>query len=361
MAGYEGPGKCAPSSVLIPHICQICIEDGECIAAESYCTVCNEFHCSACSNVHRRSRGTRQHQLLDRDDMSTRPIEHASEQVQENTSEFCEDHPNGLIKYFCPQHKTLHCGDCVVLKTHPCQLEVISTVAEGFVDSEAYRNIKSSINQFKEDVFKTKDDMVTLSSCVDNAEKEDIAKVIEFENQVTKSLQEHVKKLTSQIASTHQDLQFKLAALLERTSKAKMEATRLNDAIKHNENNTMLFISSYRSLMKVAGVEDRVKKIVEEQKKVPKYAFVQNNDTEAKLASPTWIGEYRKVQSDVIKDETNMKPGKIIIHCKQVLGMPCVLFCYKNVTYCLPLLITVLILILVCCKYFTITTIDDVK
>jgi len=129
--------------------------------------------------------------------MPTGPIEHASEQVQENTSEFCEDHPKELIKYFCPKHKTLHCGDCSALKGHPCQLEVISTVASGFVDSKAYRNIKSSINQPKEKVYKAKDDIVTLSSFADYAEKEVIAKVKEFQQRIIKSLQVHVNELTS--------------------------------------------------------------------------------------------------------------------------------------------------------------------
>jgi len=69
--------------------------------------------------------------------------------------------------------------------------------------------------------------------------------------------------------------------------------------------------------MKVAGMADSVKQIVQEHKNVPKYEFVQNKDTEAKLVSPTWIGEYQKVESDIIKGDTNIKPGKAlcIVEC----------------------------------------------
>jgi len=302
MSDLEVPGKCAPTPLRDQRYCQVCIEGGECLPAETYCTVCREFLCYVCSNVHRRSRALRQHRLLEKDEMPTKDVSCSPEQDYENTSEFCEEHPKELIKYFCPQHRTLHCGDCSVLKTHPCQMEVISRVAEGFIDSKAYRNIKSSINQLKEEVVKTKDDLVTLSSCVDNAEKEDIAKVNAIQQRIMKSLQEHVNELTSQIASTNQTSKFKIAALLEQSTEVEMEATRLTDDIENNENNdTMLFISSYRSLMKVAGLTDSVKQIVQEHTNVPKYEFVQNKVTEAKLVSPTWIGEYRKVQSDVIK------------------------------------------------------------
>jgi len=313
MAESEVPGRSAPPTNPDLRQCQLCIEGGNSVAAEAFCTVCNEFQCSACSNAHRRSRVSRHHKLLDAGEMPSGPIEHEPEQVQDNTSEFCDEHPKELIKYFCPQHKTLHCGDCSALKTHSCQLEVISTVAGGFVNSEAYTGIKSNIDQLKEDVCKTKYDLVTVSSFVDNAEKEDIAKVNEIQQRIIKSLQEHVNELTSQISSNNQTAKFKLAALLEQSTEVEMEANRLIDDIENNENNnTMLFISSYRSLMKAAGMADNVKQIVQEHKNVPKYEFVQNKDTEANIVSPTWIGEFRQVQSDVIKDETNMKPGKTL-------------------------------------------------
>jgi len=70
--------------------------------------------------------------------------------------------------------------------------------------------------------------------------------------------------------------------------------------------------------MKVSGMADSVKQIEQKYKIVPKYEFVQNKDTEAKLVSPTWIGEYRKVQSDVIRGDTDMKPGKALCIVKCV-------------------------------------------
>ena len=311
MAGLEVPGKCAPKFFRDQRYCQVCIEGGVCLPAEVYCTVCREFLCSVCSNVHRRSRALRHHPLLEKDQMPIKDVSCIPEQDHENTSEFCEEHPKELIKYFCPQHRTLHCGDCSVLKTHPCQMDVISRVAEGFVDSKAYMNTKSSIDQLKYDICKMKNNIVTLSSFVDSAEKEDIAKVKEIQQRIMRSLQEHVNELTSQISSNNQTSKFKLAALLEQSTEVEMEAARLTDDLKNNENNnTMLLISSYRSLMKVADMADNVKQILQEHKNVPKYEFVRNKDTEAKLVSPTWIGEYRNVQTDDIKDETNLKPGK---------------------------------------------------
>jgi len=72
MADFEVPGQFPRiPDTDAPH-CQLCIEDGECVRAEAYCTIDKEFLCAGCSNAHRRSKTTRNHPLLDNENMPTK-------------------------------------------------------------------------------------------------------------------------------------------------------------------------------------------------------------------------------------------------------------------------------------------------
>jgi len=108
--------------------------------------------CTVCSNVHRRSKATRNHTLLANDEM---PTESPPEST-ENLSEYCEDHPRELIKYFCPTHKSLHCGDCIVQSKHRCEMEMISTVSGNFKESSDYRDIEMKICALNDNACKNK-------------------------------------------------------------------------------------------------------------------------------------------------------------------------------------------------------------
>jgi len=205
MANLELLGSLPPVSNPDAPYCQICIEGGDSIAAEAYCTVCKEFQCSVCSNVHRRSRGTRTHQMLDKESMPTKTAGQDHELRHENMGEFCDEHPYELIKYFCPKHQSLHCGDCVVLNQHPCKLEMIATVSVNFKDSSVYQAIKSKIYQLTNDVCEDTAELEKQTLALDDSEQKDKTQVLDFQSKVIASLNEKFRILTSQIAKIHQD------------------------------------------------------------------------------------------------------------------------------------------------------------
>ena len=94
MANIELPESSPPVSDQDAPYCQMCIEGGDSIAAEAYCTVCKEFQCLMCSNMHRRSRGTRTHHMLDKESMPTKIADQDHKSRHNNLSVFCEEHPH---------------------------------------------------------------------------------------------------------------------------------------------------------------------------------------------------------------------------------------------------------------------------
>jgi len=227
-----------------PH-CQLC---DNCVAAEAYCKVCKEFMCSACSNAHRRSRGTRHHQLLDKESMPSDIPGNDYEPSHEILSEYCEEHPHELIKYFCPQHQSLHCGDCVVLSQHKCKMEVISKVSFGFKDSGMYKDVKFNISQLADDVCEHTIELEKQTKILDDKEQNDKTQVLDFQSKVIARLNEKFQSLTAQIAQSSQESKVSLSLLQQKAKENEVEATGLKTELVNNESNdVLLFISTYKS------------------------------------------------------------------------------------------------------------------
>jgi len=240
MSNIESPGRSPPVSNPDAPYCQICIEGGGSVAAEAYCTVCKEFQCSVCSNVHRRSRATRTHHMLEKESMPSKTAGQDPESRHENLGEFCEEHPHELIKYFCPKHRSLHCGDCVVLYQHPCKLEVIANVSVNFKDSSVFQDIKSKIDKLTDDVCEDTAKLEKQTVALDDSEQKDKTQVLDFQSKVIASLNEKFRNLTSQIAEIHRDSKLTLFNLQELSKENEAEATGLKADIERNESNSVL-------------------------------------------------------------------------------------------------------------------------
>ena len=291
MADLEVPGKVP----LIPDTdapyCQLCIEGGECVLAEAYCTIDKEFLCSGCSNAHRRSKTTRNHPLLDKENM---PSKVGVEEVHENISEYCEKHSRELIKYFCPEHQSLLCGDCIAFDAHTCKVKAIGNVSKSFIDSSVYKDIKSHINKLADNACKTTAALEKKGIDIDNSERKDKDEVGDFQSHVIACLNEKFQKLTSQITATSQEFKVKLIHLQERSKATEAEATRLKADMEENEsNNVLLFISAHRAQQRANLIPDKLHRIEEEIGKIPTYEFTPSSKFNEALNGSNSIGIYR--------------------------------------------------------------------
>ncbi|XP_052778022.1 transcription intermediary factor 1-beta-like [Mya arenaria] len=127
--------------------CQHCIQDGETVPAEAFCTVCKEVLCSTCINAHRKLNITKTHALLNKSEM---PTSLDMPEYDDECTEPCDVHPKELIKYFCRNHRSLNCGHCVVQNHRSCIVDVIADISEAFKDGQGYGdNIKTIVEVFQ--------------------------------------------------------------------------------------------------------------------------------------------------------------------------------------------------------------------
>ena len=84
------------------------------VQAAFYCSVCDDFCCEPCLQVHNSFKANRSHLVHGRDKM-----ENWGQQAQTFTSQLpteeCSDHPGEWLKMICLNHTTLCCSACVVL------------------------------------------------------------------------------------------------------------------------------------------------------------------------------------------------------------------------------------------------------
>ncbi|XP_052809424.1 transcription intermediary factor 1-beta-like [Mya arenaria] len=132
------------ASVLCATFCQPCSQDGETLQAEPYCTVCKEFMCSNCTNVHKKLKMSKFHALLDKSRM---PIAMQGESDAPQSTETCNIHPEELIKYFCSPHQSLNCGHCLAKEHRTCHVDIISEISRGFKGKKEYTDISKAISE----------------------------------------------------------------------------------------------------------------------------------------------------------------------------------------------------------------------
>jgi hypothetical protein len=116
--------------------CEPCQITGKCTQSDGYCKDCEENMCTKCFQNHATGKLCRNHVMsplgqgiLDGKD-------------RERSNEKCKTHTSEYIKYYCPKHDMVTCGDCNVADHHGCKMEFISIVSKRFENSSEFKDIE---------------------------------------------------------------------------------------------------------------------------------------------------------------------------------------------------------------------------
>ncbi|XP_052778409.1 transcription intermediary factor 1-alpha-like [Mya arenaria] len=180
------PGKTvamAKASASDHTYCQPCAEEGNKISPDAFCPICKEFLCSNCARVHRNMKLTKSHALQDKSSMPS--SFHGEESEEENYIEICQRHGKEFIKYFCPNHDELLCGDCVVEKMHrSCDIDKISQVAKRYKEGAEYNNLKTGLDQMVRDIGELSNNILASTKSVDEEGLTNINELRKFRNEI---------------------------------------------------------------------------------------------------------------------------------------------------------------------------------
>jgi hypothetical protein len=121
-------------------LCQPCECDGETVEAEAFCETCNEFICSSCLKTHRKLTLSKNHVIKSKDEM---PI--SRKKQKDPCTELCSVHQTEIIKFYCEDHHSVGCRDCMVLSHKTCSVKLVNDVSDNYDTCEELVQIRKKM------------------------------------------------------------------------------------------------------------------------------------------------------------------------------------------------------------------------
>jgi len=233
----EVDGRLADSTGVVEW-CQQCTDAGNNVTAVKFCSVCQDWLCSACTDFHRRFKASKHHTLFDKNALpvSFQDIE------QENKTKYCKTHPNELLRYFCPTHKTLHCGDCAASSS--CKMDKISNVCKDIINDEGFKELQSNIKLLMRETSALESSVNEMKTSVQEKGARDVAEVERFEQLIIAKLKSHSRSLKDDINIATSESQFQLEGVIGRCNEIRSVGEQLSKELDETiENNSEVFIS----------------------------------------------------------------------------------------------------------------------
>ncbi|XP_052815518.1 uncharacterized protein LOC128242416 [Mya arenaria] len=278
--------------------CQPCGEGGKRAVAQGFCQTCEEYMCAPCVEYHKRLKMSRNHILLSKDKMPS--FYPSTKKSAIADTDYCNNHPKEMIKFYCPTHGDLGCGDCVVLDHRSCKVDYIADVAKEFVIGNEFRELEPSIKQAEDLLSGLVSNVKEIFGEVENQSKVEIDKLRKFRAEINTYLDRREKELLDNIEKVKTEDENALTALktdceLMKTGLEAMRTELTSGDVSVNQ----LYVTARRGRKELWGMYNSMKKMVD-RVNARKYQFTKDADTERLLGSIMGIGtldvagEFRK-------------------------------------------------------------------
>ncbi|XP_045172647.2 transcription intermediary factor 1-beta-like [Mercenaria mercenaria] len=122
--------------------CLPCKQDGSWVPAYGYCKDCAKHLCETCYKSHRTPAPCRNHILLGKTKM---PNTLSPGTTYLDLTETCDQHHGKAIEYFCKDHESLGCSQCMTMSHINCKLDYIPDVSKNYTASSQYQCLLKSL------------------------------------------------------------------------------------------------------------------------------------------------------------------------------------------------------------------------
>ena len=177
-------------------------------AAESRCSDCGIFLCQFCTESHKRSRATKQHELMTIEELKSSP---GPQKIADKIR--CPKHKDEIIKLFCKTCQTTICRDCTIVDHRQHEYAFVEEVAV-----EKKRHLQSNLEEVKERKERVVQGMVNLKKIDESLEakkKSTIAEINHHFGQLAKAVESRKMEMVEQATSLTNGKQKKIHAQLE--------------------------------------------------------------------------------------------------------------------------------------------------
>ncbi|XP_052817391.1 uncharacterized protein LOC128243581 [Mya arenaria] len=244
--------------------------------------------CAPCVEYHKRLKMLRNHILLSKDRMpSFYPTTKKSAIAD---TDYCNHHPQEMIKFYCPTHGDLGCGDCVVLDHRSCKVDYIADVAKEFVIGNEFRELEPSINRAEDLLSGLVSNVKEIFGNVENQSKVEIDKLRKFRVEINTYLDRCEKELLDNIEKVKTEDENALTALKTdcELMKTRLEAIRA-ELTSGDVSVNQRYVTARRGMKELRGINDNMEKMADRMN-ARKYRFTKDAGTERLLGSKMGLG-----------------------------------------------------------------------
>ena len=272
-------------------ICQPCSEGGDTMTAVKFCSVCKEWMCCNCTNCHRRFKATRTHTLLDKDAVSHSTTEHEPE----NITYHCAIHPTELIKYYCPKHSMLHCGDCAASVS--CKMNKLSSMSSSIRNNEEFVELQSNIVQLVKDADALESKVNTMIESAVEQGTSHLDQVARHEQFLIEKIKTHSASLKDDINIATSEAKYQLGSVIDMCADIRSVGEQFGQTLDGGVNGPEVFIAFIKAkpVFQSKSVE-----LIEagNQTNVKQYKFKKCVDLETMLQTTKSFGTYVVEEKD---------------------------------------------------------------
>ncbi|XP_052818300.1 uncharacterized protein LOC128244325 [Mya arenaria] len=268
--------------------CQPCGEGGKRSVAQGICQTCEEYMCAPCVEYHKRLKMSRNHILLSKDKMPS--FYPSTKKSAIADTDYCNNHPKEMIKFYCPTHGDLGCGDCVVLDHRSCKVDFIADVAKEFVTAKEFRELEPSIKRTEDLLSEFISNVKEIFGDVKDQSKVQIDKLRKFRAEINTYMDRREKELLDNIERVKGEDDNMLTALktdceLMKDGLEAMRTELTSDDVPVNQR----YVTARRGQKELRGINEGIKMIAGRMK-ARKFQFTKDPDKEQLLGSKIGIG-----------------------------------------------------------------------
>ncbi|XP_052778870.1 E3 ubiquitin-protein ligase TRIM33-like [Mya arenaria] len=290
-----GKAQMASGSALDRIYCQPCAGGGKKINSEAFCPVCKEFLCFTCARVHRNQKMTKSHRLQDKDSL---PTSFRDDSEYESYTEICQRHAKEIIKYYCLNHETLLCSDCVVEdeKHRSCKMDKLPQVVKRFKQGVEYNSLKTGLVQTASDIDKLSHEIHAILKLVDEESQTNINELRKLRNEINQYLDKKENELLAEIDQKKRISNTLINGLKSKCTNMKSSIEKLKSELQaQHDNGNQLLIVGKRAIKELAGIQAALD--VSRRSEVPRYKFHRNSAIEQSIASERELGQLEEGES----------------------------------------------------------------
>ncbi|XP_052781943.1 uncharacterized protein LOC128218336 [Mya arenaria] len=238
---------------------------------------------------------TKSHPLQDKSNM---PSSFQPESENKHFTETCQRHAEEFIKYYCPNHEALLCGDCLAENEHSsCTIEKNSQLAKRYKEGAEYNSLKTGLVQTASDIGKLSNDIQEIMKSVDEESLTNINEFRKFRTEINQYLDKKENELLIEIDQMKRTSTTLLNELKAKCTNIKSSIEKLRTELQtQNDNSNQLLIVGKRAMKELAGFQAALEE-VSRRSEVLRYKFHRDPATEQLIASENAIGRLEEVES----------------------------------------------------------------